>query len=78
MVESRAKQNIGNASKQPGKFSIDGCTLIGLAPDHRCSSADSYTGIHNVCAQKNELTSYYIKLSIYCSIFCKRLKVTQV
>ena len=72
MVDSRAKQNIVHVSKQPINCSIVGYNKTGLAPDHRCASADCYAGIHNICAQINELASDYNELSMYCSIFLKR------
>ena len=58
------------SSKEPGKCSIIGCTVVNLAPDHICHHCQA--GVHNLCAQSAGLTDDDNELNMYCSLACKQ------
>jgi hypothetical protein len=54
----------------PGKCGIEGCTNVGLVPDHPCYSKCGQF-VHNLCAQENRLVHDDNELDMFCSVQCQ-------
>ena len=73
--ESQRQLDVGvSCSTQANSFkcAVPGCIMNIMKPNHKCHAEGCSKLIHNLCAQRWNLTSNDNELDMYCSLQCKQ------